>query len=91
LRSIEWLHEIDVPPTVLVTLRDNLFPPAEQRRMATAIASARVSEYDGGHVSARVPEHATALVSACLYTSSRMAAGRGKVDPSLGRGGRRQC
>jgi hypothetical protein len=91
LRSIDWRHEIDVPTTVLVTLRDNLLPPAEQRRMATAIVSARVSEYDGGHVSARVPEHATALVSACLDVSSRMAAGRGKVDPSLGRGGRRQC
>jgi hypothetical protein len=91
LRSIDWRHEIDVPATVLVTLRDNLFPPAEQRRMATTMVSARVSEHDGGHVSARVPEHDTALVSACLDVSSRMAAGRGKVDPSLGRGGRHQC
>ncbi len=33
-RSLEWLDEIRVPTTVLVTLRDRLFPQAEQRRMA---------------------------------------------------------
>ncbi|MBP6381694.1 MAG: alpha/beta hydrolase [Pseudomonadales bacterium] len=76
-RSIDWLHEIEVPTTVLVTLRDSLFPPAEQRRMAQEIAAARVHEYDGGHVSARLPEYATALVSACLDVNSRMAGGRG--------------
>lgn len=76
-RSLEWLCEISVPTTVLVTTRDSLFPPAEQRRMAQEIAAARVHEYDGGHVSARLPEYATALVSACLDVNSRMAGGRG--------------
>ena len=33
LRSIDWLHEISVPTTVLVTQRDSLFPPAEQHRI----------------------------------------------------------
>jgi pimeloyl-ACP methyl ester carboxylesterase len=90
-RSIDWLHEIDVPTTVLVTLRDNLFPPAEQRRMAKAIASARVREYDGGHVSARLPEYATALVAACLDVSARMAGRTGRARPSARPGGRRRC
>ena len=77
-RSIDWLHEIEVPTTVLVTRRDSLFPPAEQRRMAQEIAAARVHEYDGGHVSARLPEYASALVLACLDVSSRMAEGKAR-------------
>lgn len=71
-RSIEWLDEITAPTTVLVTLRDRLFPQAEQRRMAQAVA-AQVHEFDGGHVSARLPEYSIALVTACLDVSSRMA------------------
>ena len=72
-RSIDWLHEIDVPTTVLVTRRDTLFPRAEQRRMAKAIASARVREFDGGHVSARLPAYAGTLLSVCLDLNARMA------------------
>lgn len=72
-RSLEWLHEIRVPTTVLVTLRDRLFPQAEQRRMAEAIDGARVREFDGGHVAVREPAYATALVEACRELSARMA------------------
>jgi pimeloyl-ACP methyl ester carboxylesterase len=71
-RSLEWLHEIRVPTTVLVTTRDNLFPPAEQRRMANAIRSAKVREFDGGHTSCQLPEYATALVEACRELSTRI-------------------
>ena len=42
------------------------------------IAAARVHEYDGGHVSARLPEYASALVLACLDVSSRMAEGKAR-------------
>ena len=73
-RSIEWLGEITVPTTVLVTLRDRLFPQAQQRRMARAVA-AQVHEFNGGHVSARLPEYSAALVAACLNVSSRMEGG----------------
>ena len=72
-RSIDWLHEIRVPTTVLVTLRDSLFPQAEQRRMAKAIKAARVREFDGGHVSCQLPEYATALAEACRELGTRMA------------------
>ncbi len=78
-RSLEWLEEIRVPTTVLVTLRDRLFPQAEQRRMAKAITEAKVREFDGGHVSARLPEFSIALVSVCLNVSSRMAGGKMKA------------
>jgi hypothetical protein len=63
-----------------VTLRDRLFPQAEQRRMAQAIAAAKVREFDGGHVSARLPEYSIALVAACLNVSSRMAGGKRKAS-----------
>ena len=71
-RSLEWLHEISVPTTVLVTTRDRLFPPAEQRRMAKAIGSARVREFDGGHTSCQLPEYAAALVEACRELGTRI-------------------
>ena len=72
-RSIDWLHEIRVPTTVLVTQRGSLFPPAEQRRMASAIASARIRQYDGGDASGRLPECAAALVETCRELSARIA------------------
>lgn len=72
-RSLEWLHEINVPTTVLVTTRDRLFPPAEQRRMADAISSAKVREFDGGHTSCQLPEYSTALVAACRELGTRIA------------------
>jgi 3-oxoadipate enol-lactonase len=72
-RSLDWLHEISVPTTVLVTTRDRLFPPAEQRRMADAISSAKVREFDGGHTSCQLPEYATALVAACRELGTRIA------------------
>jgi 3-oxoadipate enol-lactonase len=78
-RSLEWLHEITVPTTVLVTLRDTLFPQKEQRRMAKAIAKAKVREYDGGHAAVRDPRYSTALVEACLELGSRIAPGRRRV------------
>jgi pimeloyl-ACP methyl ester carboxylesterase len=72
-RSLDWLHEIRVPTTVLVTTRDNLFPPKEQRRMANAISSAKVREFDGGHTSCQLPEYSTALVAACRELGTRIA------------------
>ena len=72
-RSLDWLHEISVPTTVLVTTRDRLFPPAEQRRMADAISSAKVREFDGGHTSCQLPEYSTALVAACRELGTRIA------------------
>jgi pimeloyl-ACP methyl ester carboxylesterase len=72
-RSLEWLREISVPTTVLITTRDSLFPPAEQRRMANAIRSARTREFDGGHTSCQLPEYAAALVEACRELDTRIA------------------
>jgi hypothetical protein len=42
--------------------------------MARAVA-AQVHEFNGGHVSARLPEYSAALVAACLNVSSRMEGG----------------
>jgi len=71
-RSVDWLHEIRVPTLVLVTLRDGLFPQAEQRRMAESIAGAWTREFDGGHVAVREAEFATALTEACRELSARI-------------------
>lgn len=71
--TLDWLHEIKLPTAVLVTLRDGLFPPKEQRTMAQAIAGASLHEFDGGHVSCRLPAYAEMLVDVCRHLSARIS------------------
>ncbi|WP_131815115.1 alpha/beta fold hydrolase [Mycolicibacterium holsaticum] len=47
--SHDWIGEVDVPVTVLVTTRDTVVPPARQRRLAAAIPHARTVMVDGDH------------------------------------------
>jgi pimeloyl-ACP methyl ester carboxylesterase len=55
--SHEWVHEIDVPTSVLVHLHDQLVPARRQRKLAASIRGAEVFEVDGDHfVVAREPK-----------------------------------
>ena len=45
----EWLGEIDVPTTVVVTMRDEIVPVRRQVKLVEGIPGARVVRIDGGH------------------------------------------
>jgi pimeloyl-ACP methyl ester carboxylesterase len=47
--SSPWAGRIDVPTAVVVTCRDDIVPPADQRRLAGTIPGASVHEVDAGH------------------------------------------
>ncbi|WP_124711260.1 alpha/beta fold hydrolase [Gordonia insulae] len=47
--SREWLAEIDVPTSVVVSTRDRVVEPARQELLVDGIAGARRFEVDGGH------------------------------------------
>lgn len=48
-RSTEWVGEVDVPTAVIITTLDRTVAPGRQRRLAAAIAGARVYEVAGPH------------------------------------------
>jgi pimeloyl-ACP methyl ester carboxylesterase len=45
----DWIREVDVPTTVMLTKRDRLVPPHQQRAMAGRIPDARIETVDAGH------------------------------------------
>lgn len=48
-RAREWLHEIDVPTSVIVTTQDTIVPERRQRVLATGIRDAEVHEIAADH------------------------------------------
>lgn len=76
-----WIGELDVPAAVVVTTEDELVPPVEQRRQATAIG-ASVHEVVGQHtVCVGDPDRfVPALLAACNAVAVRLAAPE-TVDP----------
>ena len=65
--SLEWLPGIDVPVSVVLTLRDQVISLERQQRMLDLIPAARHWEFDAGHdaVWARWPEYVPVLLDAC--------------------------
>jgi pimeloyl-ACP methyl ester carboxylesterase len=47
--SHEWIGEVDVPVSVLITTHDTIVPTARQRRLAESIPHATVVTIDGDH------------------------------------------
>ena len=47
--SRDWIGEVDVPTSVVVTTRDQVVAVARQRNLAAAIPGAHVEEVDGPH------------------------------------------
>jgi pimeloyl-ACP methyl ester carboxylesterase len=74
--SHRWVHDIDVPTSVLVHTHDQLVPPRRQRKLAESIPGARVFEVDGDHfVCARHPERfVPALLDATAWVVARAEA-----------------
>ena len=47
--SSDWLHEIDVPTSVVVTMRDQVVPLRRQARLFEWIPGAEAFRVDAGH------------------------------------------
>ena len=71
----EWLGEIDVPTSVIVTMRDEIVPVRRQIRLFEGIRASEVIRIDGGHdaVVARADVFVPALIGAVESTLSRRA------------------
>jgi 3-oxoadipate enol-lactonase len=70
--SHDWIGQIDVPVSVLVTTRDTIVPAARQRRLAEAIPHATMVMVEGDHaVCIGAPARFSAkLLEACLGTQA---------------------
>jgi 3-oxoadipate enol-lactonase len=68
----EWIGQIDVPVSVLVTTRDMIVPPGRQRRLAEAIPHTTVVTVEGDHaVCVSDPARfSVKLLEACLATQT---------------------
>lgn len=66
--SHEWICQVDVPVSVLITTHDSIVPTTRQRRLAEAIPHARVITIEGDHgVCIRDPAlFSQKLLDACL-------------------------
>ena len=66
-----WLPAVDVPTALVLTTRDRLVPPADQRALAALIAGAEVFEVDLDHDApgAGPDEFARALTKAVLHVT----------------------
>jgi pimeloyl-ACP methyl ester carboxylesterase len=62
--ATEWLPEIDVPTSVIVTETDSAIPPDHQRALAKAIRGARTHKLPGGHLSFAKPAFGNAIRAA---------------------------
>jgi 3-oxoadipate enol-lactonase len=75
--SAAWVGDVDVPTSVVVTLRDKVIRTNRQRALADAIPHAHVFEVDGGHASlvTHADAFSAALLEACdaVTTSARSA------------------
>ena len=47
--SSDWLHEIDVPTSIVVTMRDQVVPLRRQARLFDLIPGAEAFRVDAGH------------------------------------------
>ena len=83
--SHQWVHDIDVPTSVLVHEHDQLVPARRQRKLAESIPGAEVFVVDGDHfvVASNPKEFVPRLLDATASVVRRVRAGR------AGRGRRR--
>lgn len=70
--SRRWIHEVDVPTTVLVTTKDRAVDPAQQMRLVLRIPDSEFHRYDEGHTSPVLPSFGHAVTDACLSVAARL-------------------
>jgi pimeloyl-ACP methyl ester carboxylesterase len=68
----EWIGDVDVPTTVLVTTEDKAISPLEQMRLLLAIRGAELQRIDDGHTVCARGRFGPPLVDACLSVASRI-------------------
>lgn len=71
--SREWIRSIDVPASVVVTMRDRVVPVKRQMRLLEGLTHAEIFQVDGDHdaVYAKADEFVPMLVRACLSAVGR--------------------
>src|SRR5690349_17908466 len=76
--SHQWIGDIDVPVSVVVTTQDSVGPTSRQLKLADAIPHATVIRLDGDHgVFLEAPElFAKTVLQACLTVATAAPAGR---------------
>ena len=79
--SRDWIGEVDVPTSVVVTLQDRAIPPEVQTGMAGRIPGACVFPIDEGHVACNREEFAGVLLEACLDVRKRARRPRARFRP----------
>ena len=72
--SRPWIHDVDVPTSVLRTNRDRLVDPASQTELVTSIRGARVVDHDHGHFACAMSTFTEPLVGACRDVAWRASA-----------------
>ena len=74
--SADWIGEVDVPTSVVITTKDHCIPTRRQRKLAASIKDAEVFEIDGGHASCVThhEEFAAAVTAACASVVRRIDA-----------------
>jgi len=70
--SRRWIHEVDVPTTVLVTTKDRAVDPSQQLKLALRIPHAEIHRYDEGHTSPVLASFGDAITDACLGVAGRI-------------------
>jgi pimeloyl-ACP methyl ester carboxylesterase len=80
--SSEWIGDIDVPTTVLVTTEDKAIAPMEQMRLLLAIPDAELHRLDDGHTVCARGRFGPPLVDACRSVAARIAGPVPSVAPA---------
>ncbi|KAA0023419.1 alpha/beta fold hydrolase [Antrihabitans cavernicola] len=72
--SADWVADIDVPTSVVVTARDRAIPPSRQRWLARQIAGATSYEVNCGHAGCvmNAEEFSSGLLPACSSVLARV-------------------
>lgn len=73
--SKHWIHEVDVPTSVLITTRDRAVDPTAQSRLAMAIPAAHINRIDDGHVALANPDFGRKVTDCCLDVEHRAELG----------------
>ncbi len=73
--SSEWIGDVDVPTSVVITGRDRIIPPGRQRWIANQIYGSTSYEIPAGHASCvlNAEKFKPALLAACASVAGRLA------------------
>ncbi len=81
--SRRWVHEIDVPVSVLITTRDRVVDPVAQSRLASAIPDARVHRIDDGHIACTSASFGSTITAMCLGLQRRIGDSATRVSATV--------